>query len=134
MQEELKRKELRWSSTYTRLRNQIDALTKENQELQDEVKVMERLRLETWKKTDTAMEKKAESSLPQLMKMEVVGQFSYKKHFYTTTTCTGHSHLLESKCYFVIGLIRCDEKGKRSHSQTDKWRQKSTSNGKEKFT
>lgn len=79
LQEELKRKELRWSSTYTRLRNQIDALTKENQELQDEVKVMERLRLETWKKTDTAMEKKAESSLPQLMKMEVVSSDVMKK-------------------------------------------------------
>ncbi|XP_078258587.1 centrosomal P4.1-associated protein-like isoform X2 [Rhinoraja longicauda] len=79
LQEELKRKELRWSSTYTRLRNQIDALIKENQELQDEVKVMERLRLETWKKADTAMEKKAESSRPQLTKMEVVSSDARKK-------------------------------------------------------
>ncbi|XP_051882499.1 centromere protein J-like [Pristis pectinata] len=79
LQEELKRKELRWSSTYTRLRNQIDALTKENQELRDEVKIMERLRLETWKKADTAIEKKTENSLPQLMKTDMVPLDARKK-------------------------------------------------------
>ncbi|XP_069747427.1 centromere protein J isoform X2 [Narcine bancroftii] len=68
LQEEMKRKELRWSSTYTRLRNQIDALTKDNKELRNEVKTMERLRLETWQKANTAIEKKTESSVPQIMK------------------------------------------------------------------
>ncbi|XP_059820226.1 centromere protein J-like [Hypanus sabinus] len=79
LQEELKRKELRWSSTYTRLRNQIDALTKENQELRDEVKVMERLRLETWKKAEMATEKKTENSLPQLMQTDGVPLDARKK-------------------------------------------------------
>ncbi|XP_067842206.1 centromere protein J isoform X2 [Heptranchias perlo] len=72
LQEELKRKELRWSSTHTRLRNQIDILTKENLELRDEVKIMERLRLETWKKTEAVIEKKTEASPPQRKKMELV--------------------------------------------------------------
>ncbi|XP_029458353.1 centromere protein J isoform X2 [Rhinatrema bivittatum] len=50
LQEELKRKEARWSTTHTRLRNQIEAVTKENAELRQETKALEKIRLETWKK------------------------------------------------------------------------------------
>ncbi|XP_078401612.1 LOW QUALITY PROTEIN: centrosomal P4.1-associated protein-like [Cetorhinus maximus] len=72
LKEELKRKESRWSSIHARLRNQIDALTKENQELRDEVNIMERLRLETWKKAEAAIENKIETTSPQLKKTELV--------------------------------------------------------------
>ncbi|XP_072433540.1 centrosomal P4.1-associated protein-like isoform X3 [Chiloscyllium punctatum] len=71
LQEELKRKELRWSSIHARLRNQIETLTKENKELRDEVNVMERLRLETWKKAEAVIEKKIESTSPRLNKTEL---------------------------------------------------------------
>ncbi|XP_038674627.1 centromere protein J isoform X2 [Scyliorhinus canicula] len=72
LKEELKRKELRWSSIHSRLRNQIDILTKENQELRDEVNIIERLRLETWKKAEAAIEKKIETTTPWLKKTELV--------------------------------------------------------------
>ncbi|XP_078078204.1 centrosomal P4.1-associated protein isoform X2 [Mustelus asterias] len=72
LKEELKRKELRWSSIQARLRNQIDILTKENQELRDEVNIMERLRLETWKKAETEIEKKIETTTPRLKKTELL--------------------------------------------------------------
>ncbi|XP_030058251.1 centromere protein J-like [Microcaecilia unicolor] len=52
LQEELKRKEARWSTTHIRLRNQIEAVTKENAEMRQEIKVLEKIRLETWKKAE----------------------------------------------------------------------------------
>ncbi|XP_053561553.1 centromere protein J [Bombina bombina] len=52
LQEELKRKEGKWSNNHGRLRNQIETLTKENAELREEIKFMEKVRLETWKKAE----------------------------------------------------------------------------------
>lgn len=37
LQEELKRRESRWTSTHSRLRQQIDSLSQENSSLRDEV-------------------------------------------------------------------------------------------------
>ncbi|KAK2497256.1 hypothetical protein MC885_020884 [Smutsia gigantea] len=42
LQEDLKRNEAKWSSTYGRLRSQIEMLVKENTDLLEEIKVMER--------------------------------------------------------------------------------------------
>ncbi|XP_015284966.1 PREDICTED: centromere protein J [Gekko japonicus] len=50
LQEDLKRREAKWSTTHMRLRDQIEALTRENTELREEIKVMERFRLEAWKR------------------------------------------------------------------------------------
>ncbi|XP_059935662.1 centromere protein J isoform X2 [Mesoplodon densirostris] len=50
LQEDLKRKEAKWSSTHGRLRSQIEMLVKENTDLREEIKVMERFRLDAWKK------------------------------------------------------------------------------------
>ncbi|XP_006036270.1 centromere protein J isoform X1 [Alligator sinensis] len=62
LQEDLKRREAKWSSTQGRLRNQIEALTKENAELREEIRIMERFRLEAWKKESaTESKRKAES-------------------------------------------------------------------------
>lgn len=62
MQEDLKRREAKWSSTQGRLRHQIEALTKENAELREEIRIMERFRLEAWKKESaTESKRKAES-------------------------------------------------------------------------
>ncbi|XP_051782132.1 centromere protein J isoform X1 [Erpetoichthys calabaricus] len=57
LQEELKRKETRWSNTFSRLKKQLESLTKENGDLRNELKVMERLRVEAWKKMEADNEK-----------------------------------------------------------------------------
>ncbi|XP_074159835.1 centrosomal P4.1-associated protein [Sminthopsis crassicaudata] len=52
LQEELKRKETKWSNTHGRLKSQIETLAKENTDLREEIKIMERFRLEAWKKAE----------------------------------------------------------------------------------
>nr|XP_010592218.1 centromere protein J isoform X7 [Loxodonta africana] len=52
LQEDLKRKEAKWSSTHSRLRSQIEVLVKENTDLREEIKVMERFRLDAWKRAE----------------------------------------------------------------------------------
>ncbi|XP_071660055.1 centrosomal P4.1-associated protein isoform X2 [Patagioenas fasciata] len=74
LQEDLKRKEAKWSTTHRRLKDQIEVLVNENMELKEEVKIMERFRLEAWKKVEAAGSKRkiensgtlkrAESCLP----------------------------------------------------------------------
>ncbi|XP_054243115.1 centromere protein J [Indicator indicator] len=58
LQEDLKRKEAKWSATRRRLKDQIEALIDENMELKEEVKIMERFRLESWKKVEAAGSKR----------------------------------------------------------------------------
>ncbi|XP_077030029.1 centrosomal P4.1-associated protein [Agelaius phoeniceus] len=58
LQEDLKRKEAKWSTTYRRLKDQIEALVNENFELKEEIKIMEKFRLEAWKKVEAARSKK----------------------------------------------------------------------------
>ncbi|KAL4838373.1 hypothetical protein H8958_011471 [Nasalis larvatus] len=50
LREDLKRKETKWSSTHGRLRSQIEMLVRENTDLREEIKVMERFRLDAWKR------------------------------------------------------------------------------------
>ncbi|XP_043928782.1 centromere protein J [Protopterus annectens] len=68
LQEELKQKEMRWSATHNRLRNQIETLTKENTELRDEIRVIEKLRLEAWKKAEAAENSRKSESIPTQLK------------------------------------------------------------------
>ncbi|KAM6341883.1 centrosomal P4.1-associated protein isoform 2-T2 [Podargus strigoides] len=58
LQEDLKQKEAKWSTTHRRLKDQIEALVNENMELKEEVKIMERFRLEAWKKVEAAGSKR----------------------------------------------------------------------------
>ncbi|XP_009701196.1 PREDICTED: centromere protein J [Cariama cristata] len=58
LQDNLKRKEAKWSTTHRRLKDQIEALENENMELKEEVKIMERFRLEAWKKAEAAGSKR----------------------------------------------------------------------------
>ncbi|XP_069496547.1 centromere protein J [Ambystoma mexicanum] len=71
LHEDLKRRELRWSTTHGRLRNQMESVMKENAELREEVKVMEKFRLEVWKKAEAAENKKADSNVT-LKKTELI--------------------------------------------------------------
>ena len=50
LQDEVKRKESRWTASATRLRNRVEQLEMENDELRDELKIMEKRRLEAWQK------------------------------------------------------------------------------------
>ncbi|XP_041343205.1 centromere protein J [Pyrgilauda ruficollis] len=58
LQEDLKRKEVKWSTTHRRLKDQIEALVNENFELKEEIRIMEKFRLEAWKKVEAAGNKK----------------------------------------------------------------------------
>lgn len=73
LQEELKKKETKWSTTHVRLRNQIETLTKENTELREEIKFMEKVRLESWKKAEVGeSKKKSDGPGPLLRRAESV--------------------------------------------------------------
>lgn len=54
LQEELKRRESRWSAASTRNRQRIEALEQQNKELQDEVKLLEHYRLQQWREDEQA--------------------------------------------------------------------------------
>ncbi|XP_005038181.1 PREDICTED: centromere protein J isoform X2 [Ficedula albicollis] len=58
LQEDLKKKEAKWSTTHRRLKDQIEALVNENFELKEEIRIMEKFRLEAWKKVEAAGSKK----------------------------------------------------------------------------
>ncbi|XP_037095937.1 centromere protein J isoform X3 [Syngnathus acus] len=49
LQEDLRKKDSRWSATHHRLRQQIESLRQENNELKDEVRMLEKLRLSALK-------------------------------------------------------------------------------------
>ncbi|XP_071211033.1 centromere protein J-like isoform X2 [Salvelinus alpinus] len=53
LHKKLKWRESRWSTTHSRLRQQIDSLSSDNSALRDEVRTLEKLRLSTWRKTGT---------------------------------------------------------------------------------
>ena len=48
----MKRKEQRWTSSTTRLRDRIDVLEQENGELKEEIRLLEKKRLEAWQQRD----------------------------------------------------------------------------------
>ncbi|XP_061484599.1 centromere protein J isoform X2 [Rhineura floridana] len=58
LQEDLKRREAKWSTTHIRLRDQIEALTRENMQLREEIKIMERFRLDAWKRKEASANKR----------------------------------------------------------------------------
>ena len=52
LQDEMKRKETRWTSSTTRLRDRIEQLEQENGELREELRVIEQKRLEVWQQKE----------------------------------------------------------------------------------
>uniref|UniRef100_A0A8C8E6A3 Centrosomal P4.1-associated protein n=1 Tax=Otus sunia TaxID=257818 RepID=A0A8C8E6A3_9STRI len=77
LQEDLKRREAKWSTTHRRLKDQIETLVNENMELKEEVKIMERFRLEAWKKVEAAGSKRRiENSGMTLKRAESVRKLS----------------------------------------------------------
>uniref|UniRef100_A0A8I3WV58 Centrosomal P4.1-associated protein n=1 Tax=Callithrix jacchus TaxID=9483 RepID=A0A8I3WV58_CALJA len=71
LREDLKRKETKWSSTHGRLRSQIEMLVRENTDLREEIKVMERFRLDAWKRAE-AIESSLEGEKKDKLTVEKV--------------------------------------------------------------
>lgn len=78
LQEDLKRKEAKWSTTHRRLKDQIEVLVNENMELKEEVKIMERFRLEAWKKVEAAGSKRKIENSGTLKRAESVSYCWFK--------------------------------------------------------
>ncbi|KAJ8352609.1 hypothetical protein SKAU_G00240850 [Synaphobranchus kaupii] len=57
LQEEIRRREARWSNTHSRLRQQVEAQGAENSALRDEVRALERLRISAWKRDEAERER-----------------------------------------------------------------------------
>lgn len=68
LQEELRKKETKWSTTHVRLRNQIETLTKENAELREEIKFVEKVRLDSWKKAEAGESRKKSDAQTTLLR------------------------------------------------------------------
>uniref|UniRef100_A0A8C3U8B9 Centrosomal P4.1-associated protein n=1 Tax=Catharus ustulatus TaxID=91951 RepID=A0A8C3U8B9_CATUS len=84
LQEDLKRKEAKWSTTHRRLKDQIEALANENFELKEEIRIMEKFRLEAWKKVEAAgSKKKTENPGMNLNRAESVTVSLGKKYIKT---------------------------------------------------
>ncbi|KAL6485207.1 hypothetical protein MHYP_G00072520 [Metynnis hypsauchen] len=64
LQEDLRKREARWTSTHHRLRQQIDTLSAENTGLRDQVRMMEKLRLTAWKNAECVREREKERERP----------------------------------------------------------------------
>ncbi|XP_056320889.1 centromere protein J [Danio aesculapii] len=57
MQEDLRKREARWSNTQNRLRQQMETLSTENASLRNQVRTLEKLRLSAWKSAEKEKEK-----------------------------------------------------------------------------
>ncbi|XP_077863907.1 uncharacterized protein LOC100372964 [Saccoglossus kowalevskii] len=57
VQDEMRRKETRWNSSSVRLHTRIENLEKDNHELRDELQILERRRLDSWKRDEEAKSK-----------------------------------------------------------------------------
>ncbi|XP_027008297.2 centromere protein J isoform X2 [Tachysurus fulvidraco] len=62
LQEDLRKREARWTGTHNRLRQQVDSLSTENATLRDQVRTLEKLRLSTWKNAESDREKEGGKS------------------------------------------------------------------------
>ncbi|XP_032847050.2 centromere protein J isoform X7 [Tyto alba] len=111
LQEDVKRREAKWSTTQRRLKDQIEALVNENMELKEEVKIMERFRLEAWKKVEAAGSKrKIENSGMTLKRAESCLPNRGPK------TQTASPLLPVQKCSKINGKSYSQAKGKLSRT------------------
>ncbi|XP_040440000.1 centromere protein J isoform X1 [Falco naumanni] len=111
LQEDLKQKEVKWSTTHRRLKDRIEALVNENMDLKEEIKIMERFRLEAWKKVESAgSRRKTENSGPTLKRAE-----SYLPNRGPKSQTTPPL-LPVQKCSKINGKSCSQEKGKLSRT------------------
>ncbi|XP_068428380.1 centromere protein J [Clinocottus analis] len=65
LQEELKGRESRWAAAHSRLRQQVDSLSRDNDALRDQITMLEKLRLSSWRKPPTDAERDKEAKDPR---------------------------------------------------------------------
>ncbi|NWX52687.1 CENPJ protein, partial [Steatornis caripensis] len=103
LQEDLKRKEAKWSTTQRRLKDQIEALVNENMELKEEVKIMERFRLEAWKKVEAAGSKRKIENSGMTLK--------------TAESCLPNRGLKSQTASLLLPAQKCSKINGKSYSQ-----------------
>lgn len=84
LQEDLRKREARWSNTQNRLRQQVDTLTSENTSLKDQVRMLEKLRLSAWKSVENEREKEKAQSAVSNSKSSAGSKFT---DFKVSETC-----------------------------------------------
>uniref|UniRef100_A0A8D2JAX7 Centromere protein J n=1 Tax=Varanus komodoensis TaxID=61221 RepID=A0A8D2JAX7_VARKO len=107
LQEDLKRRETKWSATHSRLRDQIETLTSENMQLREEIKIMERFRLEAWKRKETSTNKKTDGS-GSSKKAEVTVRFFAVSTVHQAEKSTNGKSVLPSQgkiAYFIQTIL-----------------------------
>ncbi|KAI8507474.1 hypothetical protein Bbelb_148540 [Branchiostoma belcheri] len=77
LQDELQRREQRWQASLNRMKNQLQAAQNESQELREELRMMEKHRLEAWSKAET--KKKDHTTVKAFQKQKVTKETSPNK-------------------------------------------------------
>ncbi|XP_066297041.1 centromere protein J-like isoform X2 [Branchiostoma lanceolatum] len=77
LQDELQRREQRWQSSLNRLKNQLQAAQNESQELREELRMMEKQRLDAWSKAET--KKRDHAPVKAFHKQKVTKEISPNK-------------------------------------------------------
>ncbi|XP_078680786.1 uncharacterized protein LOC144915873 [Branchiostoma floridae x Branchiostoma belcheri] len=84
LQDELQRREQRWQASLNRMKNQLQAAQNESQELREELRMMEKHRLEAWSKAET--KKKDHAPVKAFQKQKVTKETSPNKDEEKTTS------------------------------------------------
>ncbi|ESO97980.1 hypothetical protein LOTGIDRAFT_103874 [Lottia gigantea] len=94
LQEEMKRKETRWTSSQTRLKDKLELVELENKELKDEIKLLEKKRIE-WMQKEAA----TTSSIHLQRKQKIISLMSIPitvSNFTDHTLLTSYKYLTRS--------------------------------------
>ena len=67
----MKRKEQRWTSSTTRLRDRIENVETENKELKEEIRILEKKRLEAWQQKEAEKKASKTTTANPLLKVTV---------------------------------------------------------------
>ncbi|KAI8497825.1 hypothetical protein Bbelb_244770 [Branchiostoma belcheri] len=84
LQDELQRREQRWQASLNRMKNQLQAAQNESQELREELRMMEKHRLDAWSKAET--KKKDHAPVKAFQKQKVTKEISPHKDEEKTTS------------------------------------------------
>ena len=101
----MKRKEQRWTSSTTRLRDRIETLETENSQLKEEIRLLERKRLEAWQQKE-AEKKSAKAAVTSNPLLKVCVMFSMEH-------CMLIRHVLQER-YTTIYFISQKEDSRKN--------------------
>ena len=84
LQDELKHKEQRWAASTSRLRDRLEYVERENAELKEEIKLLEKKRLEAWQQKEAGLPAKTDKVRYTYMH-EIFSHCLSHTHTYTHT-------------------------------------------------